>query len=100
MSVGGGVDDGVMGSRRRRQRVVEQARAVPLVGHSGCGCTGLARLVYRASCGDCGRTWDHEVVLPSNGGAGDVRDVFCSCPCGGDATGVGRIVELLGDAAE
>jgi hypothetical protein len=93
--VGAAADDGVMGSRRRRQRLVEQARAVPLVGHQGCGCSGMVRLVYRASCRACGRAWDGEVVLPSSGGVGDERPVYASCECGAEASGVGRIVELL-----
>lgn len=84
-----------MGSRRRRQRLVEQSRAVPLAGHAGCGCAGLVRLVYEAACLACGRTWQDQVVLPSNGGVGDQREVFCSCVCGAEASGIGRIVELL-----
>ena len=77
--------------------MVEQARPVPLAAdaNSGCGCAGLVRLAYRASCPGCGAVWDAEAVLPSNGAVGDARPVFCSCECGGEAAGTGRIVELL-----
>jgi hypothetical protein len=85
-----------MGNRRRRERLARQARAVPLSGHQGCGCTGVVRLVYRAVCGSCGAFSEGEAVMPSNGAVGDVRDVFASCVCGGEAAGTGRVVEVLG----
>jgi hypothetical protein len=88
---------GVMGKRRRRQRVAERVRAIPLAGDRalGCGCERLVRLAYHARCEDCDAVWEAEVVIPSNGAVGDRRPVFCSCACGADATGAGRIVELL-----
>ena len=95
LGVGACADDGVMGSRRRRQRLVEQSRAVPLVGHGGCGCAGLVRLVYEVACGACGRTWQDQAVLTSSGAVGEQREVYCSCVCGAEASGTGRIVELL-----
>lgn len=95
--VGAGHDDYGMGTRRRRQRLGERARALPLgeLRGRGCLCCGLVRLAYSATCPVCASVWQDEVVIPSNGVVGDAREVLCSCACGGDAVGVGRIVELL-----
>jgi hypothetical protein len=55
----------------------------------------LVRLAYQASCEACGGVWEAEVVIPSNGAVGDARPVFCSCQCGAEVVGIGRIVEQL-----
>jgi hypothetical protein len=97
LPVGAAAHDGVMGNQRRRQRLAERARAIPLAGErgQGCRCERLVRLAYRASCQACAAVWEAEVLIPSNGVVGDERPVFCSCACGGEAAGTGRIVELL-----
>lgn len=68
---------------------------MPLVAGSGCGCSAMGRVAFEVTCGDCGRTWSGDLVMPTNGAVGDRREVFASCTCGAEAAGVGRIVELL-----
>lgn len=84
-----------MGNRARRARLVREVRAVPVVPGCSCGCTAMGRVVFEVTCGDCGRTWSGELVMPTTGAVGDRREVFASCTCGAEAAGAGRIVELL-----
>lgn len=84
-----------MGNRARRARLVQQARAVPLLAGCGCGCSAVGRVAFELTCGNCGRSWSGDLVMPTNGVVGDMREVFAWCTCGVEAAGSGRIVELF-----
>lgn len=60
-----------------------------------CGCAGVALFVYRLRCPKCAEVRSGEVVMPTSLGPGDVTPMFGSCPCGGEAMGRARVVEMV-----
>lgn len=52
-------------------------------------------MAYRLSCSDCGQVSTGEVVMPTSLEAGDVTKMFGSCPCGEEAKGRARVLQVL-----
>jgi hypothetical protein len=85
-------------SNRPRRRGPDRRRLAPVDPDGpdlSCGCSHLAVIEFDATCGECGGRVREHVTLPSSGQVGDSREVGASCPCGGEAEGIGTIVEIL-----
>ena len=96
--VGGFVDGVCMGLEKRdswQQDAGTASSGGGGVGGPGCGCGRLSLFAYRLICSSCGQVSTGEVVMPTSLEAGDVTTMFGSCPCGGDANGRARVLQVL-----